>query len=117
MGEVFDFMGSSSVWRKFYWLSTDGNAQILFLVVLVVMMYLWAPHENSWLPPAPNVVTYVGVETNNMKAVPGDDEEAEGLVGTDHAAPRGGELKPSSVAPDEIGVRADEGDEDGTMLL
>merc|ERR1711957_928408 len=100
MGEVFDFMGSSSVWWKFYWLSTDGNAQILFLVVLVVMMYLWAPHENSWLPPAPNVVTYVGVETNNMKA-----------------APRGGELKPSSVAPDEIGVRADEGDEDGTMLL
>jgi len=33
-------------WRH-QWLFTDGVGHILFLVILIAMMYLWAPHQHS----------------------------------------------------------------------
>merc|ERR1712039_899779 len=110
--QVFDFMSNNDFWWKFYWLSTDGSRQILFLIVLVAMMQLWAPHENSWVPPAPTSTSYVGVDgvEGSATAVAADEEEEEGLVAD-------GDVKGTNVAPEEIGARAEDEDEDGTMLL
>mmetsp|Transcript_35323 Transcript_35323/g.75275 ORF Transcript_35323/g.75275 Transcript_35323/m.75275 type:complete len:519 (+) Transcript_35323:114-1670(+) len=36
----------TSRWR-YQWLLTDGVSHLLFLFVLMAMMYLWAPHQNS----------------------------------------------------------------------
>lgn len=36
----------SSRWR-YQWLLTDGVSHVIFLIVLVAMMYLWAPHKNA----------------------------------------------------------------------
>jgi hypothetical protein len=45
--QIFSFSRSLVSQWMHQWLFTDGVSHILFLVVLVAMMYLWAPHQNS----------------------------------------------------------------------
>lgn len=45
--QIFTLSQSITTRWKYQWLFTDGITHILFLVVLAVMMYLWAPHKYS----------------------------------------------------------------------
>jgi hypothetical protein len=45
--QIFNLSRSITARWKFQWLLTDGVSHILFLVVLAVMMYLWAPNKYS----------------------------------------------------------------------
>lgn len=44
--QIFSLSHNGTSWRR-EWLFTDGVSHILFFFVLVVMMYLWAPHKHS----------------------------------------------------------------------
>mmetsp|Transcript_94186 Transcript_94186/g.270004 ORF Transcript_94186/g.270004 Transcript_94186/m.270004 type:complete len:527 (+) Transcript_94186:121-1701(+) len=45
--QIFDLSRSISIRWHYQWFFADGVSHILFLLVLSVMMYLWAPHTNS----------------------------------------------------------------------
>jgi hypothetical protein len=45
--QIFTFSRSITSRWMYQWLFTDGVSHILFLLVLTVMMYLWAPHKYS----------------------------------------------------------------------
>merc|ERR1719191_1268276 len=45
--QIFTFVQSISERWMYQWLFTDGVSHLLFLLVLVAMMYLWAPHKYS----------------------------------------------------------------------
>jgi hypothetical protein len=45
--QIFNLSRSITARWKFQWLLTDGVSHVLFLVVLAVMMYLWAPNKYS----------------------------------------------------------------------
>jgi signal transduction histidine kinase len=47
LAQIFDLSKSISSRWKHQWLFADGISHTLFLVVLVAMMYLWAPNKNS----------------------------------------------------------------------
>lgn len=47
MVQIFVFAQDIAKQWMYQWLFSDGVAHALFLIVLVVMMYLWAPNENS----------------------------------------------------------------------
>jgi len=44
--QIFSLSHHNTSW-KHDWLFTDGVSHILFFMVLVAMMYLWAPHKHS----------------------------------------------------------------------
>jgi hypothetical protein len=45
--QVFDFSRSDTSGWRYQWLFADAISHILFLLVLVAMVYLWAPHKYS----------------------------------------------------------------------
>mmetsp|Transcript_28818 Transcript_28818/g.79426 ORF Transcript_28818/g.79426 Transcript_28818/m.79426 type:complete len:517 (-) Transcript_28818:207-1757(-) len=45
--QIMDVSSSITTTWKYQWLFSDGVSHILFAFVLVVMMYLWAPHKYS----------------------------------------------------------------------
>lgn len=45
--QIFDLSRSISTRWHYQWFFADGVSHILFLIVLVAMMFLWAPRENS----------------------------------------------------------------------
>jgi hypothetical protein len=45
--QIFDLSRSITIRWKYQWFFADGVSHILFLLVLGVMMYLWAPQSNS----------------------------------------------------------------------
>jgi len=45
--QIFDLSRSITIRWHYQWLFADGISHLLFLLVLLVMMYLWAPHTNS----------------------------------------------------------------------
>merc|ERR1719265_2793014 len=47
MVQIFVFAQDIAKQWMYQWLFSDGVSHGLFLVVLIVMMYLWAPNENS----------------------------------------------------------------------
>lgn len=44
--QIYSFSHHSTFW-KYEWLFADGVSHIIFLVVLVAIVYLWAPHAHS----------------------------------------------------------------------
>merc|ERR1712066_123877 len=45
--QIVDLSRSLTIRWHYQWLFADGISHLLFFFVLVVMMYLWAPHTNS----------------------------------------------------------------------
>merc|ERR1719265_35799 len=64
--QIFTFAQSISERWMYQWLFTDGVSHILFMLVLVAMMYLWAPHKYSQRYAYSHQI--------------GDDEEAAGAA-------------------------------------
>uniref|UniRef100_A0A7S3MA22 GOST seven transmembrane domain-containing protein n=1 Tax=Spumella elongata TaxID=89044 RepID=A0A7S3MA22_9STRA len=113
--QIFDLSRSISIRWHYQWFFADGVSHILFLLVLSVMMYLWAPHTNSQRyayslqidgddkdkdeegkeKEKPNV----WAEEEGLD----DDGEDESFWATTHEK---GERKPkpTSVAPERIGT-------------
>lgn len=45
--QIFDLSRSVDDRWHHHWLLADGISHLLFLAVLLVMMYLWAPHKEN----------------------------------------------------------------------
>jgi len=68
--QIFDLSRSISTRWHYQWFFADGVSHLLFLLVLIVMMYLWAPHSNA------QRYAYSAVDTENEKEA--RDSEAGG---------------------------------------
>jgi len=68
--QIFDLSRSIAIRWHYQWLFADGFSHLLFMLVLVVMMYLWAPHTNSQ--------RYAYTQQMDDKDIRDNDEEKSG---------------------------------------
>eukprot|EP00933_Yihiella_yeosuensis_P051179 TRINITY_DN49046_c0_g1_i1.p1 TRINITY_DN49046_c0_g1~~TRINITY_DN49046_c0_g1_i1.p1 ORF type:complete len:514 (+),score=70.05 TRINITY_DN49046_c0_g1_i1:40-1581(+) len=107
--QLFDLSRSISIRWHYQWFFVDGVSHILFCLVLMAMMYLWAPHTNSQRYAYKQVDSYE--EKAETKAADKEIWADEGALDDDDdddsfwASTRG---KGGSVKPSTIGA----GDED-----
>jgi len=103
---------------NFQFLVSSGAANLLFTMVLMAMMFVWRPNEDSWK------LTYMQqatVETNEDGAghvekaeaadgLPGDleGEESSFVKPLPRTQAREVNVKPNTVTPEPIGAREDE---------
>jgi len=91
--QIFALSRSLSTSWRHQWFYTDGVSHILFLLVLVSMMYLWAPHKNS------QRYAYNQVDVKEPDAISADDV-----------------VPAASASPDWVDEVGDDDDDDDTFM-
>lgn len=123
--QIFDLSRSISIRWHYQWFFADGVSHLLFLLVLAVIMYLWAPHLNSQRYAYSHQVE--DDEERDAKAAQSvwaedgldDDAEDESFWATTHGGKKSTGMESSGaksraeVLPDKIGS----GEADSGMVL
>lgn len=107
--QIFDLSRSIAIRWKYQWFVADGLSHIIFLMVLMAMMYLWAPAQSAknyaYTPAADNdenVDGKVRDVAQGMWADEGidDDAEDESFWATTHT--QAGETKPVGASQMDV---------------
>jgi len=113
--QIFDLSRSINVKWHYQWFFADGISHAIFFVVLMAMMYLWAPHMHSKRYAYSQTVAQEDGENKDATQPDaiwadeelGEDEEDDSFFSITHAKPTQ-ESKTNTAGPATIGASSTE---------